>query len=180
MFFGSVSYVIGDDVFSLAELEQCVLRGKLSRPKVTSRHEPPVLGLNDSHFHYALDKADCRLNFLINSGSVSNPDTIYLLTPRNLETQLNAASHASLVHSMSVDFGYHTVTLPKLCEVYRVDLGGGGDDAGALLRQCLKYIDKANCGADLESILSANANRAPTVKFLLMTYESRSRLVLAQ
>ena len=176
LFFSSVSYAIGDDVFSLTELEQCVLRGKLSRPKVTSRHEPSVLSLGDSHFHFALEKADCRLNFLLNSGSVSNPEALYLLTPRNLETQLNAASQHTLLHSMSVDPGYNIVTLPKLCEVYRADLGG--DDVRALLKQCLKFIDKTNCGADLESILSAT--QVPVVKFLLMTYESRSRLKLVK
>ena len=178
LFFSSVSYAIGDDVFSLAELEQCVLRGKLCRPKVTSRHEAPVISLSDSHFHYALEKADCRINFLLNSGSVSNPEALYLLTPRNLETQLNSASMGTLVHSMSVDFGYHTVTLPKLCEVFRADLGG--DDAGAILRNCLKYIDKTNCGADLETILTTNASRVPTVRYLLQTFESRSRLVLVK
>jgi len=165
-------------VFSLAELEQCVLRGKLSRPKVTSRHEPAVLNLSDSHFHYALEKVDCRLNFLVNSGSVSHPESLYLLTPRNLEAQLNAASQNTLLHSMSVDPGYHVVTLPKLCEVFRADLGG--DDVPAMLRQCLKYIDKTNCGADLESILNSDAAHPPAVKYLLMTYESRSRLVLAK
>ena len=231
LFFSSVSYSIGDDVFSLAELEQCVLRGRLSRPRVTSRHEPTVLSLSDSHFAYALDKVsgrvcgrlvrllsgcasavpclprrgrlfcervsllirppalppppphthshsqvDCRVNFMLNSGSVSNPESIYLLTPRNLEQQLNTASQATLTHSMSVDFDYHTVTLPKRCDVYRSDLGG--EDASKVLHTCLKYLANTNCFADLESIL-ADA-RVPTIKYLLLTYESRSKLVLTK
>lgn len=35
LFFSSVSYEIGGDVFSLVELEQCVIRGSLSKPKVS-------------------------------------------------------------------------------------------------------------------------------------------------
>ena len=173
MFFSSVSYCVGDDVFSLAELEQCVLRGKLSRPKVTSRHDPAVLSLGDSHFHYALEKADCRINFLINSGSVSNPDWIYMLMPWNLEAQLAAASRNTLVHSISIDFGYNTVTLPKLCEVYKADLGG--DNTSAVLKQCLSYIEKTQLGQDLEALLK---EAVPAIKYLFMTYESRSRLTL--
>ena len=111
---------------------------------------------------------------MLNSGSVSNPESVYLLTPRNLEQQLNAASQVTLNHSMSVDFGYHTVTLPKLCEVYRGDLG---DDADKVLHTCLKYLANSNGFADLESILGSGG-RVPTIKYLLLTYESRSKLLL--
>lgn len=114
---------------------------------------------------------------MLNSGSVSNPESVYLLTPRNLEQQLNAASQATLTHSMSVDFGYHTVTLPKLCEVYRSDLGG--DDAAKVLNTCLKFLANTNGFADLESILGAGS-RVPTIKYLLLTYESRSKLLLVK
>lgn len=163
-------------MFSLSELEQCVLRGKLSRPRITSRHEASLIPLSDSHFDYALHKSDLRIDFLINSGSVSHPEGIYLLTPRNMETQLNSASQAVLVHSASVDFSNHIVTLPKLCECYREDLGGS--DSGMVLRNCLNHSAKSTLGSDLEAILTSNPSRVPYIKYLLWTYESRGKLVL--
>jgi hypothetical protein len=55
-FFQSVSYEIGSDVFSLNELEHCVLRGKLSRPRAQPRNFPSVPPTDDNHYQYALGR----------------------------------------------------------------------------------------------------------------------------
>ncbi|CAN0448985.1 unnamed protein product, partial [Ectocarpus sp. 8 AP-2014] len=56
--FAEVSYEVGGDVFSLQELEHCVLRGKLPRPSLKDFPKrfaplPPEL---DDHYAYRLGK----------------------------------------------------------------------------------------------------------------------------
>jgi hypothetical protein len=58
-------YEIGGDVFSLAELHCCVIRGKLSRPVGVKPPyiEPPKK--SNAYRFYALDYTDPRINFVI-------------------------------------------------------------------------------------------------------------------
>jgi hypothetical protein len=48
-----VSYEIGADVFSLTEIEYCVIRGRLARPRSVPRHLPSPPPLEDDHYRYA-------------------------------------------------------------------------------------------------------------------------------
>ncbi len=59
-FFSSVSYEIGGDVFSLCEIEHCVLRGKMSKPRTLPRHYPSPPAYEDDHYRYALQGVDFR------------------------------------------------------------------------------------------------------------------------
>jgi hypothetical protein len=172
-FFGTVSYEIGGDVFSLAEISQCVLRGNLSKPKVLSRHDPPLLPPSDDHFLYSIALADERINFLLTDGSPSHPNHLYLLTPENYNEQLTKATQIALGHSISVDVAWRCVTLPKVCERCSDDFGS---DSAAVLRTVMKYLDGTGSGADLASIL--NDPKPPTLKYLKYTYESHTKLRL--
>jgi hypothetical protein len=88
-FYSLSCYEIGCNVFSLLELYNCVLRGLLSQAIMPSKFEPPALLPSDDHYIYALQKVDYRINFLLYTGSRSYPNTIHLVTPSNLESQLN-------------------------------------------------------------------------------------------
>ena len=58
-------YEIGGDVFSLAELESCVIRGNLSRPQ---HPKPPFAQApkkSNAHRAYALTRPDPRFNFIL-------------------------------------------------------------------------------------------------------------------
>lgn len=54
-----VSYEVGGDVFSLQELEHCVLRGRLPRPNLKDlpKRFAPLPPENDEHYFYSLTKA---------------------------------------------------------------------------------------------------------------------------
>lgn len=58
-------YEIGNDVFSLAELYCCVLRGKMSRPSNLKPPYPEVPKKSIPFRHYALDFKDARMNFVL-------------------------------------------------------------------------------------------------------------------
>jgi Protein of unknown function, DUF547 len=64
-FMRTASYEIGGDVFSLAELHCCVIRGKMCRPL---NPKPPYIEApkkSNAHRFYALDYTDARVNFVL-------------------------------------------------------------------------------------------------------------------
>jgi len=126
-------------VFSLAELQCCIIRGKMS-PAVSAK--PPYVEEpkgSQGHRFYALGIADTRTNFILNNGDQSCPQSVPILTPEDLESQLTEASCIWMKRQLSVDSPKNTVTLPKVCEVYRNDFGQG--DLTSCLMYCLKFLD---------------------------------------
>jgi len=133
-------YEIGGDVFSLAELQMRVIRGNMS--KAIHPRSPFVQAPKKSRAHlaYALGEADPRINFALNTGDMTKPSHVPILTPDDLDEQLSACSTAFLREQVSVDLARKTVTLPKVCEVYRNDFGDG--DANCCVHYCLQYLDE--------------------------------------
>jgi hypothetical protein len=134
-------YEIGGDVFSLAELSCCVIRGKMSKP---TSPKPPYIDApkkSNAYRYYALDYADARVHFVLNTGDMACPASVPVLTPRLIEHQLNAACAVFLANKqLVVDTKRRTVTLPKVCEVYRHDFGAG--DSLSILRFCIGGMDE--------------------------------------
>lgn len=172
LFFETVSYEIGDDVFSLAELEHCVLRGKLCKPRAMPRNFAQVPPFTDDHYAYALGGTDQRLNFLINCGSVSNPPMVFLVTPETLYARLNEVSQIAMSHSLKVDSRRRTVVLPKVCDVYRADFG---EDVVQALRHCVRYLGREHWE---QVSLLLTESRPPTIKFQELRTRSHSKLRL--
>lgn len=148
-----------------------MIRGNLSRPKDHNRtSDTPLIHSGDSHFTYALQNVDPRINFILNCGSVSNPPVIFIVTPKTLEKQMQKATQVSLGYSISVDMKTRTVTLPKICDIYRADFG---DD---LLVECEKFLNGTKHGIDLKEVLEFDLKLA--VKFLKFNKESAIKLKL--
>jgi hypothetical protein len=90
-------YEIGDDVFSLSELECLVIRGKTSRP---SRITLPFVAApkkSKAYIIYALDATDYRINFLL----VSSDLVSIALTIDNFASFIRSresSSHTCLPH----------------------------------------------------------------------------------
>jgi len=160
-FFASVSYELGTDVFSLTELEHCVLRGRLSRPRTVPRHMPPPPHLDDDHYSYALGKVDYRINFALINGSISAPPFVTVFRAAHLEEQLDKASVRFVDYTLKVDTKKRLVILPKVCDIYR------GDFSTTMLSKetmkvCLRYLDRTKW--ERISWLLAGA-KAPSVKY---------------
>ena len=172
LYFASNSYEIGGDVFSLAELEQCVIRGVLSRPRLQSKHDPPLIVASDDHYNYALGASDQRVHFIINNGSVSHPNGIFLLTPENFKAQLNKATEICLDHSITVDMAWRSVMLPKVCEKYKDDFG---TDNIETLQDLVTYLKPDSA---LGALLKRDVGKSLSIKYLKFTYESHTKLTL--
>lgn len=138
-FMRTACYEIGGDVFSLAELYCCVLRGKLSKP---INPKPPYIEApkkSQAYRHYALDCKDPRLNFVLNTGDVACPRDTPILRPSMVEQQLNVAASIFLRQELEIDPKKSVIILPKICEVFKNDFGG---DAISCLKFCMGGLDE--------------------------------------
>jgi hypothetical protein len=91
--------------------------------------------------HYALDYADARVHFVLNTGDVACPQSVPVLRPQTVDEQLNAACAVFFANKqLVVDSKRRTVTLPKVCEVFRYDFGPG--DSLSTLKFCVGGMDE--------------------------------------
>ncbi|GMI41384.1 hypothetical protein TeGR_g3289 [Tetraparma gracilis] len=138
-FMRCVCYEIGNDVFSLAELEYCVIRGRLSAPQSSrSFFVEPSKSSADAFRFYALGAVDARVNFVLHTGLKSNPVGVHVLDHRTpLGGQLNEASTAHVQASIMVDSKKRVVHLPEIYKAYRGDFGGNDP-----LKFLLRFLEK--------------------------------------
>ena len=125
-YFNSIAYEVSDDIFSLVELEHCILRSKMSHPsQFMSRFVIPR-----SQYDVALATQDFRINFALNCGSLSNPSTVLVYTADKLEDQLKCASRMYLVAvPVTRKSGRKIVLeLPRICEWYFADFGNSEEE----------------------------------------------------
>lgn len=119
-------FEVGGDIFSLAELYHCVIRGHMSKP---NSPKPPYLEVPKKslnyNYAYALSHADPRINFVLHTGAVSWPQKVRILRPSTLTNQLQQIASAFCERNLVVDHSKRTIYLPKVCDVYRKDFGSG-------------------------------------------------------
>jgi hypothetical protein len=134
-------YEIGGDVFSLAELQCCVIRGRLSKAVAPKPPyvEPPKK--SNAYRYYALAYTDCSVHFLLNTGDTACPAAVPVLSPRLVDQQLKESCAAFMDNNqLVVDTRRRTITLPKVCEVYKHDFGVG--DSLSILKKCVGGMDE--------------------------------------
>lgn len=73
-------YEIGDDVFSLSELECLVIRGKTSRPSHLSLPFVSPPKKSTTYIIYALDATDYRINFLLVSENLVSLSLVHAIS----------------------------------------------------------------------------------------------------
>ena len=133
-------YEIGGDIFSLAELHSCVIRGKMSKP---ANPKPPYIDApkkSNAYKYYALDYTDVRVNFVLNTADMGSPATVPVLTQRYIDQQLNAACADFLGNKqLLVDSRRRIITLPKVCEIYRNDFSNSA--ILRILSSCMCEMD---------------------------------------
>merc|ERR1712238_439493 len=130
-------YEIGEDVFSLAELES-VIRGKVNGP---SNIKSPFVGVaKKSRIYrqiYGLEITDQRTNFILNNGDMAYPSTVPVLQPQVMDDLINRAAFCFLMDQVKIDTRKKTVFLPKVSDVYRMG------DGLVSLSQCLVHLDES-------------------------------------
>jgi hypothetical protein len=162
-FMRTTCYEIGGDVFSLAELQQYLIRAGMSK---ATNARPPYIEApkkSASYEYYALGYTSSRVHFLLNTGDMACPKAVIVLRPETLEEQLNFAATEFIRSNVKVDEGKRTIFVPKVCDVYRNDFGFDGSNAAyACLQYCLGFMSQSKA-EEITGLLGNNYNF--TVKF---------------
>lgn len=133
-YFKNISYQVSDEIFSITELEHCIIRAQMSYPsQFFSRFVIPK-----SQYQMALTQADFRINFALNCGSISNPSTIFIYDVDKLDRQLDAASKLYLrcvtaTRRSARDVFIH---IPRVCQWFAEDFGS----PEALMKKIAPYL----------------------------------------
>eukprot|EP01032_Pedospumella_encystans_P010838 gene10838-12651_t len=114
-FFRFCSYEAFGDIFSLAELEHCILRGAMSRPSINFLAQHFLIP--NVEYSFALQIRDYRLLWGIFCGATSNMSEIPIYTPEDLDKQLDAIIRLSLAAEVKFKDD-HSVVLPVPCQLF--------------------------------------------------------------
>lgn len=167
-YFNNMSYQIGDEILSLAELEHCIIRSRMANPsQILSRLAIP----KSSYPHLALrSNPDYRINFALNCGSLSNPPHVLVYKEKELDRQLDAATNLYLAHAQATVTRKTTmlrddviVSLPRICQWYFDDFGGSNV---ALIEKLRSYLP------DQELLNSVDLNSI-TIRYFPFKFECR-------
>jgi len=160
-YFATICYQCSDDVFSITELEHCIIRAKGSPPSnFVSKFVIP----NDQ-YEFSLNEKDYRINFAMNCGSKSNPKLISLFTPDLIEKQLDYTSRIFLGETVSIkkDRKGVSIRLPRLCNWYLGDFGDGQSDLLSLVRNFMPDDDQKLIDLCLEGSVPYTVKYLPFV-----------------
>ncbi|XP_072014553.1 uncharacterized protein [Amphiura filiformis] len=146
-FWKKTAYVIGEQVYTLDDMEHGVLRG--NRPHPSS--DKPFFGTEDPRLSVALETVDPRIHFALVCGAKSCPP-INVYSEKNLDYALNAAAGNYLDSEITVDVNKREIMLPKLLQWYGCDFGETPEEVA---RWTLPYVsdDKAQ---EMKTLLESN------------------------
>lgn len=136
-YFNAIAYQCSDDIFSLTELEHNIIRAAMSYPsQFVSRFVLPK-----SQFTFALTKADYRINFALNCGSLSNPPFVPVYKPDTLDQQLDSTckDYLKIVEVVPQRRNSLIVSLPRICMWFAEDFGDGSNNA--VLKCVERYLE---------------------------------------
>ncbi|GMF10065.1 unnamed protein product [Phytophthora lilii] len=135
-FFSGASYRLGVTeknptglVFSLAEIEHCVLRASMSslRLPLASLVIPRFNDRSDPRACLSLRSSDFRINFALNCMTYSCSDRVPIYDRTSLDAQLDEATRQVVSRILRYDEKTRVVYLPKSCNWYRGDFATAAD-----------------------------------------------------
>jgi len=119
-FFTQVSYNVGEEIFSLAELEHRIIRAGMTSPQQSISK----LFISQATYSFALDVVDPRLLFAVNCGAISNLAAVPIYRVETLHQQLNYVTMLTFRDNVKIDFSKKKLILPRMCKWYQADFGG--------------------------------------------------------
>jgi len=174
-YFNNITYQCSDDIFSLAELEHNIIRAQMSYPSnFLSRFVLPK-----SQYHFAFLRPDFRLNFALNSGSLSMPTSIVpVYKAATLNDQLNNITKEFVgytVHVRQKGKNDIQISLPRVCQWFVEDFGPNAS-ASDIIASIEPYLSEEKRDA-LRVIWNAKKKSYEIgmfgVKYLSFNYECR-------
>eukprot|EP00531_Pseudo-nitzschia_arenysensis_P000303 CAMPEP_0116152178 /NCGR_PEP_ID=MMETSP0329-20121206/20509_1 /TAXON_ID=697910 /ORGANISM="Pseudo-nitzschia arenysensis, Strain B593" /LENGTH=1144 /DNA_ID=CAMNT_0003648875 /DNA_START=109 /DNA_END=3543 /DNA_ORIENTATION=- len=175
-YFNNAAYQCSDDIFSLAELEHNIIRAEMCYPSnFLSRFVLPK-----SQYHFALVRPDFRLNFALNSGSLSMPTSVVPVYKATLlNEQLNNTTKEFVGYTVHVKQKGKSndiqVSLPRLCQWFTEDFGPSATASDVVIA-IEPYLSKEKRDA-LRLIWNSNKKSYEigifSLKYLSFNYECR-------
>jgi len=188
-YFGMIAYQVSDEIFSLTELEHCIIRGGMSRP---SKFLARLLFIPNSSYppQIALTRSDYRINFALNCGSITSPEGVPIYRADTLDMQLDENARYFLQattkikkSSSGIVSSSLSIALPKVCQWYADDFGKG--KSADCIRSIEKYLSSENREM-LQSVSSVGKHTVPfkshqlNVKFLSYSFVCRSLSLMSE
>jgi hypothetical protein len=118
-FFEKAAYQIGDQRFSLTDIEHGILRANRGFPYFIGPH----FSSNDPRRDWALPSLDPRIHFALNCAGQSCPP-IGVYSPDQIDVQLDLASRNFVDANISVDPRLGVLSLSSIFRWYQGDFGG--------------------------------------------------------
>jgi len=122
-FYSSVSYECGGFVYSLSELEYSILRAAMPPPNSFFSFLLPKYNVADAKCKFALKEPEPRINFVLNTGTLSCPGEIPVFDSLHIHEQLDAVCSRVLNTVVDVNETKQTIILPKVCQWFKDDFG---------------------------------------------------------
>jgi hypothetical protein len=136
-FMRTYCYEIGGDVFSLAELDSCVIAGNYAWPYKSPFPVAPRRSIATYPKLYALEYVDPRLHFVI-CRNLRDASKIPIFYSDTLDEVLSELSRKYVSKHFMVDTDKRMIILPKICSVYRNDFGS---DQRSCALWLIKYME---------------------------------------
>ncbi|CAM9992886.1 unnamed protein product, partial [Ectocarpus fasciculatus] len=150
-YFTTLCYEVGGDVMSMADLEHCVMRAKTSQPnQFLSKLIIPT-----TEYPFSLRRAEPRVSFALNCGSVSGVPGILIYRPEDVHQQLEDASTYYVQTTTEVLFGKRTVVLPKIIYWFSDDFNSKDEDPSNAAAAAAAAADAAAPTAGSSSLSSS-------------------------
>lgn len=170
-FFNSCAYEAFGDIFSLSELEHCIIKNGIGAPKSFLIQAL----IPQSVYDLKLTQSDPRLLWALNCGSLSMPATVPILNPKQCEEQLDDIMKKSLDAQLMV-YRYGTglvVMLPQVCQWYSNVLERQGSKPGTAAM--LKFIERYASGDKAAALRELHEKKAKsyTIKYNGLDYRCR-------
>lgn len=172
-YFNSIAYEVDDDIFSLAELEHCIIRAQMTYPsQFVSRFVLPK-----SKYQMALTKGNFRINFALNCGSLSAPAKIFIYKTESIDSQLDDASRLYLepVSCVKRSQGDVLMYLPRICQWFSADFGSNEE----MLRKVVPYLrEEVRQLLASSGVVSGNSIDVSLVSIRYLPYSFDCRMLI--
>lgn len=179
-YFNNIAYVVDDDIFSLAELEHCIIRANMTYPsQFLSRFALPK---SQYSTRMVLREGDYRINFALNCGSLSNPSKVMIFDVDKLSDQLNYSARMYFMNTPSVkqvESGI-IIYIPRVCLWFLADFGNPED----LVRKIEPFLREGDREVLAKYRSSVHSNSfdmdSITIRYLQYNFECRTLELAAE
>ena len=153
---------------SLAEIEHCSLRKQSANARGWLVKTQLPKAKDDARQMFALQRAEPKVNFLLNCGSVSCPHQIPVFGDEtHVQGQVDAAVEAALDQLVTVSAAKNEIYLPKVCDLYLLDFGGNNSE-------CLQTIQAYMSPTKRQAVKQLlDSSKSPKIKISALSSQCR-------